>query len=90
MIEKFLERVPFVPSTKKNADYKKKTVFLCLYFMLSYYIMCFLDLQFTYIYISQLISFHHNKTRHLPDLVSNSEPLTCKASALPTHPARVS
>ena len=35
--------------------------------MLSYYIMCFLDLQFTYIglYISQLILFHHNKTRHL-------------------------
>ena len=36
------------PPLKKNADYKKKTVFLCLYFMLSYYIMCFLDLQFTY------------------------------------------
>ena len=40
------------PPLKKNADYKKKTVFLCLYFMLSYYIMCFLDLQFTYMYIS--------------------------------------
>ena len=40
------------PPLKKNADYKKKTVFLCLYFMLSYYIMRFLDLQFTYIYIS--------------------------------------
>ena len=25
-----------------------------------------------------------------PTTVSNSEPLTCKASALPTHPARVS
>ena len=32
------------PPLKKNADYKKKTVFLCLYFMLSYYIMCFLGI----------------------------------------------
>ena len=57
-----LERVPFVvlyPPLKKKPINKKKTVF-------SLFISCYLTLFcVSNIHVSQLILFHHDKTRHL-------------------------
>ena len=62
------ESVPFVPSTKKKMPIIKRRLFFL-------FISCYLTLFcVSNIHVSQLILFHHDKTRHLPDLISNPDP----------------